>query len=1761
MLPGTERVLSTHVEPAEGGSTGVSLMSNNTGANTSDYSVKTDGTNISKGGGLGDIELLGQEPPIEIGNRVWNDANGDGIQNANESGIGNVDIWLYADFNNDGKPDGASGNLANLSALAGNTGTGVAWNTPSNVLTQNGTSTTASLSSGNPLSQTLQITNFGFSIPTSSTITGVTARIRRQADNASGVLDSTLKLVIGGLRTGNNKASGIAWTTSLSDFVYGGTTDLWGTNLTAAQVNATNFGLSLKVRNTSGANRIASVDVVEITVSYTNILGVTTTSTASGKVGEYYFNNSNVVDGDPNTSGNQTGLRPNKTYLMRIASFGTGSDWDTTANNNNGGANASGALAGFQLTTAHRLGSGALDLSDNDATIVNKVPQVSFTTSAFGVNIHTYDFGFDQMASIGDLVWRDDNKNGTQESGEPGVSGITVSLYQNGPDGNPGTSDDIPFGTAVTDAYGKYLFDNLPASSGTSSYYNVGFTLPANYQFTSSNTPGDNGNNTNSDANLYSGRTAGYNLSGGEYDATVDAGIIFNNPNQASVGDYVWYDINADGNQNTGEPGVSGVTVTLLNSAGTTAIATTITDANGYYLFTNVTPGTYRVGFSLPPGTAFTTNSGAVSGTTNSDATTTTGPNFGKTSTFTVNAGDAIRYVDAGIKSQPTSLNALGDFVWYDNNRDGIQDAGEPGIQGVKVRLLNSSGVAIDSTTTNAYGYYIFNNLTPGNYRVHFVKPSGLVITGQNQGSLGSADSDGNPTTGQTVLYTLIAGEKNMTVDCGLYGTSAANAVGALGDYVWNDLDRDGIQDSGEPGVAGITVILYNSSNVKLDTTSTNSSGYYLFPNLTPGNYYVEFLNIPLEYQFTLANQGGNDNTDSDADVFTGKTAQVSVTAGNTNSSLDAGLIQGAPAGLGSLGNRVWYDLPVTAGGTNGNGIQDAGELGVANVTVELLDGNGNSIDPDGAGSLTKTTTITNALGEYMFTGLNAGNYMVEFSNLPANYTLTTQNAGSNDELDSDGGTLSAGKSRTGVYSLAQGEDNLTVDLGIKPAANTNTLGNFVWFDVDADGTQDANEKGVPGVMVQLYASNGDPVGCATDNIATDFGSLSDNDGTINFNGDWTVSGGSTGIFTNTMRVYGNVGIATRNITMPAYGADNVTISLTLAHTGLSGTENFVIEYNNGTSWINLGTYTSADIVGTKTFTSATVPGLLNMTGIRFDEGSVGYANADFVSISNLNISLTENCSPITTTTNKDGEYLFTGLADGSYGVGFSNIPAGFNFTTQSATNDATGSDAGILSGLTTTVALGSSNRNDRSLDAGLVSTRAALGNFVWFDADKDGLQDNNESGVSGVTVTLYDGTGNTVLATAITDQNGLYLFPNLTANTYVVGFTTIPYMDFTTANASTESLGTDSDADQVTGKTASVTLAASEINLNIDAGLYLGLPAQIGNYVWMDTNKNGIQENGENGVPGALIVLYNSSNVAISSAFTNGSGYYQITDVPAGSNYYLIFTANLPNFSTSATPGTNPAWTTQDVGTNATQSLSSGTESDTDSDITKSGANAGKTSAFTVVPGNNFPNMDAGVINGNQFSPVPVTWLTFKAFLVNKNEDVQLDWSTASEINNSHFEVQRSIDGKNFETIAFVNSKAINGQSNSILNYTQLDPTVKLLNSDILYYRIKQVDYDGKFDFTQIEVIRLKDFATLRVYPNPTQDEVHISMNQISESENIEISVFDINGKLVLGKTIDNIYNNSLNTSLDIRQLENGIYTITIFDGINTNSLKIIKK
>ena len=325
-------------------------------------------------------------------------------------------------------------------------------------------------------------------------------------------------------------------------------------------------------------------------------------------------------------------------------------------------------------------------------------------------------------------------------------------------------------------------------------------------------------------------------------------------------------------------------------------VGTTTTDANGFYSFNDLIPDDYYVEFILPNGYSFSPQDQGGDDALDSDANTSTG----KTIITTLINGENDLTWDAGMHIPPAKI---GNYVWNDADHDGIQDGGELGIENVTVNLYKSDDTPAGSTTTNSSGIYAFPVLDPGDYYVEFILPSNYTFSLPDQGGDDALDSDANIATGKTITTSLESDETDDTWDAGMYYVPPPPDVASIGDYVWLDADADGIQDGGELGIENVTVNLYESDDTPADNTTTNSSGVYSFTDLTPGDYYVEFI-LPNGYQFSPMDQGGDDAVDSDANVSTGKTTATNLIADENDITWDAGMYY-QPA---SIGNYVWLD-------------------------------------------------------------------------------------------------------------------------------------------------------------------------------------------------------------------------------------------------------------------------------------------------------------------------------------------------------------------------------------------------------------------------------------------------------------------------------------------------------------------------------------------------------------------------------------------------------------------------------------------------------------------------------------------------------------------------------------------------------------------------------------------------------------------------------------------------------------------------------------
>jgi hypothetical protein len=420
---------------------------------------------------------------------------------------------------------------------------------------------------------------------------------------------------------------------------------------------------------------------------------------------------------------------------------------------------------------------------------------------------------------------------------------------------------------------------------------------------------------------------------------------------------------------------------------------------------------------------------------TSEDQTVRMGVEAGRTSTETP-------------RPEPTSLSrnsnrpelarfAVGDMIWRDDNRSGVQDPGESPASRISIQLLNVDGEVVASTVSSSAGRYVFDNLQAGTYAVRFAGvPEDFRLTPANAGGLRAADSDPDY-SGVTPPFTLGAGEPNVraataadrvvatyinpTIDAGI--TPLRYAVG---DRVWLDMNSDGVQQPDEPAASATVLLLTGTDNV-VATTNTDATGHYEFTNLRGGRYRLKFTQLPAHHLLTGRAAGTDAALDSDPDPATGRTpvfalAQgapnlVPVTGTNAASidfedrTLNAGLVTRY-----SIGARVWFD-------NTGDGVLGPSDGGVAGVTVQLLGSESEEV---------LATEVTSPTGQYSFNGLAAGSYRIRFSKVPRGLTFTRPNAG-DPAIDSDADQVGM----SGVFTVgSETPADLSIDAGLTSPAN-----------------------------------------------------------------------------------------------------------------------------------------------------------------------------------------------------------------------------------------------------------------------------------------------------------------------------------------------------------------------------------------------------------------------------------------------------------------------------------------------------------------------------------------------------------------------------------------------------------------------------------------------------------------------------------------------------------------------------------------------------
>ena len=483
----------------------------------------------------------------------------------------------------------------------------------------------------------------------------------------------------------------------------------------------------------------------------------------------------------------------------------------------------------------------------------------------------------------------------------------------------------------------------------------------------------------------------------------------------ASIGDFVWRDDDCDGIQDDDEDGLGGIRLVLKNA--NREVASTTSDDEGRYGFELECPGLYVIEVDDPTGRVLTT------------------PNQGDDPSRDSEENGVLVRIEplAPVDSDSTDRDfgfrlaaAISGQIWDDVDKDGLNDSSvEPGLADVEVELLNKDLELVATATTDATGNYEFPCPEAGEYLVEVVLatlPTDYVAT-----LCGVPPFDSNCSPLDVVLPT------NAPQLDGLDFGFHEIAAGCIGDLVWDDMDNDGLQGQGEPGLAGVKLLLEPPAGPTLETV-TDTDGRYVFDELCQGTYTVRVDTSTLApgYESARCEVGADRSLD-------GSCGAVQVVLA-TNIARDKTIDFGFRRAAGCIGGEVFTDL-------NGNGKRD-NEPALAGVHLTLENSAGDVLDE----------RETDATGAFSFPSLFAGDYVVrtDLTTVPAGFLATTS---------------------TDFAITLSRNDALDKSVLIGFRGPTGCIGDRVFDDADANGLQSPGELGIGGVRVVLENTSGVELG------------------------------------------------------------------------------------------------------------------------------------------------------------------------------------------------------------------------------------------------------------------------------------------------------------------------------------------------------------------------------------------------------------------------------------------------------------------------------------------------------------------------------------------------------------------------------------------------------------------------------------------------------------------------------------------------------------
>lgn len=1411
----------------------------------------------------------------------------------------------------------------------------------------------------------------------------------------------------------------------------------------------------------------------------------------------------------------------------------------------------------------------------------------------------TCDFILVALAGLGDFTWEDINRDGIQDDNEPPLMGLRVRLKD-----DEGSVID----STLTDMNGFYSFVGLEAGT-----YSVQFVGPDGFNTTILDAGDDDALDSDADVNM-NGMTATVTLEPGEFNETLDAG--FYNPPAGAITDPCHCLDNATNEQNGqfGEeviirsyPGetwtiIAQTNMYLVESPDPPAAPLSVpvgtlmpeSDEPGAYLFAfklideftytiTATNGFDTLQFSNTciyptinvnnfPGpeicisddpivlTASPSIPGTVKFYLNDEEITELDPDQVGLGTFVLRAelipddpDECIATVIEPLAIVNSCFAKIGDFVWEDTMRNGVQDEGEPGIEGVKV-TVTETGVDdpyMDMTTTDETGMYMFLVPPDRTYKVTFEQPEGLNPAMQNVGMDDTIDSDADQTMLMTEEVSVAEGEINLTIDAGFYSRPMAeigdpctcldNATNELnGQFLeevtirsypgetWTIIEQENMylldspappaspipvpvgtimEETDEPGVYVITFKLVDEFMYRilatngLDTLGYSSVCAYPVVNveqLPPTEACVAddpiVLNaipsVPGTTVFYLNDEPITIFDPSELPVGS-YNFRVEFTPDNLGECIVTIVEQLAIVEdcLAKIGDFVWDDR-------DHDGVQDMDESGIGGVKVTVTE--------TGVDDPYTDMTTTDDTGMYMFM-VPPGSYKVTFEQ-PAGYTPTLQNAGSDDALDSDS---DPDMLMTQSVTVGEGEMNLTLDAGFYLPSTVAIADPCTCLNNATDETN--------GQFSEILSIQADP------------------------GRTWTI--------------LSNAGMYLASSPPPPAAPIPVPVGTQLVE-------------------IEPGVYEYAFILVDETvYSTIATNGVdtLNISNI------CEYPTINVEELPGANVCTGDEPIPLTANPSVPGEVNF--FLDGVEITELdpANLELGtYELLVEFVPDDPEECIATILQEIVV---------NNECL--------AKVGDLVWHDKNENGIQDPGENGIGGVEVSITElNTDNPYTATTNTDPTGMYMFW-VSPGDYKITFGQPENYEPTTPNAGTDD-ALDSDIDPVMLMTPPFTITEGEMNLTFDAGfirecINVTNPGAIGydqylcgpgndpepfvslapasggegviEYLWMSSTEDGPfdaatwtfipNSNSPTYDPG---VLYETTRFARCARREGCPGFLETTIVTVlvgdeaeaqifgqsticvgeVATYEAVGLSEGAQVSWDFGPGSQPS-----TATGATAFVKFTSFGTFTIKLTVTEDDCTSSAVKRIVVTNNPATCGEGFIINTE--------------VTNENtREVLIDWQIKKGAL-MDYNIEYSEDGTNFMDLGPNNDPA--GFTAEELQYMYLTTAPKMGRN---FYRVKMSDGQGNEWYSNTEeVIFFNESKLALLYPNPAKNNAVLEIFE-SYDEDVTVELVSSSGQLM---QTHEVAAGSPRISLDLTDVATGVYLLRVrFGKTNVKALRLVK-